>query len=637
MRATAFLLYCAPVAPGLRCADFVHSRFPVRNRGVEIFAAALLGLALAGIQVLVGGTRLLFSLPAYSLVAVAGLVSLLALRRGRPAPDQLCLGSAVIFFGYIIGRGIFSPVVYLARVDIYSVLGGLLVYFLVATVLTSAKTRGWLLFFLLLVACVHVGIGAVQFRYDSNFMLISWLQRFDYGRRASGFYACPNHLAGFLEVIAIFGLSLVCWGRWPVWSKLLILYAVAVCYLGQALTGSRGGYLSVVASLIVFGVLSLIALRQTSPSLFWKACGVSLVGAIAAGALALSLLHRSDYLTDRANNVIDKGNIRLLLWEAAVDQWKLEPIFGTGSGTYRYYGRQFRRPEVLQDPIYVHNDYLQLLAEYGVIGAATFLFFAGCHLRRGWLEFQRLGPKRMAVSARLLSNGLALNLGAIAALAAYLVHSVFDFNLHIPANVLLLAFVFGVLANSGWPREAAIIPPPQRAQVLWRLVLPLIALIVLAQSARLLPGEYLTERARTALRDHHPASAIYYALQGLEVENKNPNLYEYLGRARLSHAEAMANPQAARSFYRDALEPFQAALALAPNDETFVLDVGFALDGQDRFAEADPFFRRALQLDPNSRYVRKFYEAHLDRWRQEGSKPQAPKPPAPLTEKTTST
>ncbi len=603
------------------------------NRGVEIFAAILLGIALAGIQVLVGGTRLLFSLPAYSLVAVAGLVSLLALRRARPLPDQLCLFSAVLFFGYVIGRGFLSPVVYLARADIYSVLGGLLVYFLVATVVTGPKTRCWLLLFLLLVAGVHVGIGAVQFRQGNNFMLISWLQRFDYGRRASGFYACPNHLAGFLEVIGIFGLSLVCWSRWPIWSKLLIAYAVAVCYLGQALTGSRGGYLSAIASLLVFGALSLIALRQTSPSFFWKALGASLVAAVLAGALTLSLLHKSNFLTDRANNVIDKGNIRLLLWDAAVRQWHLQPVIGTGSGTYRYYGRQFRSPEVLQDPIYVHNDYLQLLAEYGIIGAATFLFFLGCHLRRGWLEFQRIGPKRMAVSSRLSSNGFALNLGAFASVAAYVVHSVFDFNLHIPANVLLLAVVFGILANAGWHRETAA-PPPTKAQLVWRLALPALAVLVLVQSARLLPSEYLAERSRVALRDHHSASAIHYALKGIEVEKKNPNLYEYLGRARTTQAEWMTDPRAARSFYRAALEPFQSALALAPQDVTLVLDVGFALDGQQLFAEAEPFFERAHQLDPNSIYVRKFYEGHLEQWRKSGGKSQTPRSvPPPVSDK----
>src|SRR6202008_2517167 len=134
----------------------------------------------------------------------------------------------------------------------------LLVYFFTACIFTEAKRRIWFICFLILLAMVHVGIGALQFRDGNNFMLIPFLQRFDYGRRASGFYVCPNHLAGALEVLGIFGTSLVCWSRFPTWSKLLIGYATAVCYAGVLLTGSRGGYASTIASLFVFAVLSLI-------------------------------------------------------------------------------------------------------------------------------------------------------------------------------------------------------------------------------------------------------------------------------------------------------------------------------------------------------------------------------------------
>src|SRR2546428_12884607 len=130
--------------------------------------------------------------------------------------------------------------------------------------------------------------------------------------------------------------------------------------------------------------------------------------------------------------------MRVDFWKAAIQQWKLQPVLGTGSGTYLFYGRQFRTDRVQPDPVYVHNDYLQLLAEYGTVGAALFVLFLTAHLRSGWKNLERLGFKRAPVSSRLLSNGMALQLGAIAAVSAYIVHSFLDFNLHIPANVLLL-------------------------------------------------------------------------------------------------------------------------------------------------------------------------------------------------------
>ena len=584
----------------------------------ELCSAFLLAASFAVIQVLIGGTRLVFSLPAYGLLAGVGLLTLFSLRRAKPDPDHLCLLSAAVFFGYILARVLLSPDAYLARADIYAVLGGLLVYLFVACVFTDSKRRMFLLLFLLTIALVHVVIGVIQFRYGDNFMLIPHLHRYDYGRRASGFYVCPNHLAGLLEVLGVFGLSIVWWSRWPTWAKVLVGYATGVCYLGLVLTASRGGYLSTATSLLVFTALSLWILRSAGTALFWRIGGLSAVAAAIIGIAAIFFVHKSDYLTGRAQNVFDVRNIRIELWQAAIQQWKLQPLFGTGSGTYLYYGRQFRSEGMQLDPVRAHNDYLDLLAEYGLVGAAGLLLFLAFHLRNAWKNFQRLGPKRVAVSARLLSNGMALQIGAIAAVSAYVVHSIFDFNLHIPANVLLLAFVFGVLANPGSARPSDLSPAAGRL-VWWRLLLPIIGVIVAIQCFRLLPGEYFAERARAALRDNHAGTAIRFAERGLETEKKNPNLYDYLGSANLERGDARTKPEERAWFYHEALSPFRNARRLAPLDENFDLQLGYTYDLLGRFPEAEWMFYEALRLDPKSISTKRYYERHLKRWRDSGS------------------
>src|SRR5207248_4889414 len=177
---------------------------------------------------------------------------------------------------------------------------------------------------------------------------------------------------------------------------------------------------------------------------------------------------------------------------AAIEEWKTSPLFGTGSGTYLYFGRMFRTERIQNDPVHAHNDYLHLLAEYGVVGGALFLFFLVAHFWNGWKDFRRLGPKRVAVSNQLLSNSLALNLGALGSVAAYLVHSFVDFNLHIPANVLLLAFVFGVLTNAGVQREGEDSAVPMSI-LCWRALLLITGAFLAIQSFRFLPGEYFAE------------------------------------------------------------------------------------------------------------------------------------------------
>lgn len=596
---------------------------PLR-RSVEILSVVLVAIALGSIQVLIGGTRLLFALPSYALLAAVGVLTLLWFRQEKPQPAWTCLLSSIIFFGYILLRAFFSPVDYVARPDIYSVLASLILYFFTACFCTSARQRMSILLVLLTLALTHVLIGAIQFRDGNNFMLIPFLQRFDYGRRASGFYVCPNHLAGLLEVLGVFGLSLVCWSRSPVWVKLLIGYAAAICYVGLVLTGSRGGYLSVVASLVVFAALSLAVLYRAGAHLFWRIGGVSLVAAIIFGLIAVFLVHKSDYLSGRAQNVFEKTNIRFDLWKGAIQEWKLSPLFGTGSGTYLYYGRMFRTERMQRDPTYAHNDYVHLLAEYGICGAALLVLFIAAHLYNGWRNFQRLGPKRVIVAHRLLSNGLALNIGANAAVAAYLVHSFVDFNLHIPANALLMAFVFGILANAGTKQEGA---QRSASNLWWRLILPVLGLWVGFQCARLLPGEYFTERARTAQRDNHPDEAIAFASRGLATEQKNPNLYKYLASAQFTQCDSIADFRARVACYEQPIENLNKARLLAPQDTTFSLQLAFTYDLMERFAEAEWMFYEAKRWDPHSIYLNEAYGVHLRQWRATAQDKSSVQPP----------
>jgi O-antigen ligase len=587
-------------------------------RVTETLAACFVAAALALIQTLIGGTRLLFCLPSFALLAIAAILTLPSLRRIKPEPDRLCLWSSAAFFGYVLTRAFFSPVPYLARSDIYPVLGGLLLYLLVACIFTSARTRMFLLLFLVVLALGHAIVGAIQFRDGNNYMPIAWLQRAHYGRRASGFYICPNHLAGLLEVLGVFALSIACWSRWPVWAKLLTGYGAGICYAGVVLTGSRGGYLSTVTSLLVLALLSVIVLARTGSGLAWKVSGGAAIAVLALGLALLLTFQRSDFLADRARNTFDVQNSRLDMWRAGIQQWKLDPVFGTGSGTYLYYGRQFRTDRVQADPVHAHNDYIELLSEYGVIGAIGFLLFLGAHMQRGIRTFVRVGPKRVAVAPRLLSNSLALNIGALAAVAAYIVHSVFDFNLHIPANLLLLALVFGILANDGLERESNR-PTVSRPSVLWRAALVTLAVIVLLQCIRLLPGEYFAEKARTAVRDYHPLDALYFAMEGIAHEKENPNLYFYLGMARLFYGDMGGDLRARHSFYSAGLQALDQARSLAPRDETFVLQLAFTYDALGRFTEAEWMYQEALALDPNSKHIQKCYRDHIQEWLSPGS------------------
>ena len=591
-------------------------RFSALTEGLSLL---LLLAALIGIQVLIGGTRMVFSLPAYLLVGGAGVLGLFSLRREKPAASQVCLIVTALFFSYILGRALLSPVPYIARSDIYSVLGALVVYFLVSCVLTDPRQRVWLFVVLLFFSLAHVLVGAVQFRDGLNFMPISWLQRYDYEWRASGFFVCPNHLAGLLEVLGVIGLSIVCWSRWPVWGKLLVAYVVGICYVGLVLTASRGGYLSAGTSLFVFGVLSLATLRHAGGRLIWTVGGAGAVIAVLLAVGTVFYVGKSPFLKDRAGNTFETTNIRIDMWQAALKQWATAPVLGTGSATYLYGGRTFRTERMQMDPIYVHNDYLQLLAEYGVIGMLGMAVLIGVHLRHGATNFMRLGPKRVATSQRPLSNALALNIGALAAVASFMVHSVFDFNLHIPGNVLVMACVFGLVANGGVARDresaAGVVGP-----TFWRLLLVALALLLIVAAARLLPGEYYSERARMAVRDNQPGLALLFAQRGLGYDPRNPDLYHHLGSAHVRFADLADIPEAKASFEKEAIAAFEKARALAPREQVYGLELAAVLSSAGRNGDAARVYEALISDDPRSESLRRYQAAHA-RSRDEGRAP----------------
>ncbi len=82
---------------------------------------------------------------------------------------------------------------------------------------------------------------------------------------------------------------------------------------------------------------------------------------------------------------------------------------------------------------FAHNDYLQFLAEWGIAGFLPALLFVFLLFSRGWNGATRANPGHRWLSA-----------ACFAALAALAVHSLADFNLYIPVNAMIAAWIAGI-------------------------------------------------------------------------------------------------------------------------------------------------------------------------------------------------
>jgi O-antigen ligase len=128
---------------------------------------------------------------------------------------------------------------------------------------------------------------------------------------------------------------------------------------------------------------------------------------------------------------------RAQLWAETIPLIRAYPVFGCGLGGYETAFSRFKVSGVLVTDDFAHNDYLQLLAELGVVG-----FVIGATLA--------FSVVRMAVRRAVRSADPGARYFAVAcagALAAILLHSFADFNLYIPANAMLLAWIAGMTAG----------------------------------------------------------------------------------------------------------------------------------------------------------------------------------------------
>lgn len=573
-----------------------------------------LALLLTGLVLLhgaTGGTRLVYSLPVFALFGLAALLARRGPVPGATAVSGPCLAASGGLFAYLLLRAAFSPVPYLARADIFLMLACLTVYLLTALYLVTVQQRLAVVGVILALGLAHTGLGIAQAAGGEDFMLFGFL-RPPSGARASGLYISPNHYAGFLEMVVVLGLSVVWWSmRKPV-VRILAGWTVLCAGTGLLLSQSRGGVLCAGVALAAWAGVSLWTHYLKRPQGLGRAFFAILAALMLLAGVGGWVASQHFELQERLATIFGR-DIRLANWAAALDQFRSAPVFGTGAGTHLYLGRLYRRPELQSDPIHAHNDYLELLAEYGLVGAAGMVVLLVVHARSGRRAMARCvrGLRRRGEWSQ---DELALVLGALAAGAGLAAHSLIDFNLHIPGNAVVLAFLFGLLANPEIPEETpAPDAPASEALLAGRRALSVIGGALLGLALVAWPGECFTEKGRIHLRSGEFAAAAASTGRAWQLDSWNPFSAFFLGEAcRL--AVAGEPDYAARQALRNRAErAYAAGLRLFPQDENLLVRRAQVLGELKRLDEAEASFQAALAADPQLGILRQLYDEHRER------------------------
>lgn len=172
--------------------------------------------------------------------------------------------------------------------------------------------------------------------------------------------------------------------------KVFLFSAFTFCLF---LLGSRGANLVLILTLIILLLIHLIF--KSNSFITNKTVLVILIGTFIGGISNSLFFQNNDSLNviQRTSNLdTSSTQQRLRFYSAALSSIKENPVFGVGLGNWKLHGTQYDKP-FMRDytvPYHVHNDFLEVTAELGVIG---FILYFGMVLWICFLIFQSIKSK----------------------------------------------------------------------------------------------------------------------------------------------------------------------------------------------------------------------------------------------------
>ena len=515
-----------------------------------------------------------------------------------PKPQLLWppLGWVVLAFAACaIGRYLTADIEYIARLEMIQVLMYAFVFFAVVNNLYRQESVQIISFTLIFLAMAISCYGVYQFLTHSNRV---WDYVSPYLGRASGTYISPNNFAGFLEMLLPLATACVLVGRMKPVVRILLGYSALAMLAGMAVTFSRGGWVAVAVALLVLLGTLIFHRNHRLPALLllFVLAGGGTIFVTNYLSKTLSYMHRVG--TPGQTAELDLA-IRLDIWTAAEQMWRDHFWWGVGPAHYDYRFREYRPENVQMSPDRVHNDYLNLLADWGAAGGIIVLagmVTFGAGLRKTW-KYVRPSENDFG---RGMSNRFAFFLGASAGLFALAVHSMVDFNLHIPANAILGVTLLALLSSN--LRFAT-----ERHWLSARLPVKMLATLVLVAGVAYLScqgwrrGHEAVWLARAEQSPVYSPAQAANLIKAFDVELMNFETAYNIGEC--FRTQSFDSGQNYEDLAKTAMQWYERGMKLNPHDGYDYLRYGMCLDWLEKHDEARPYFNRAEALDPNGYYT----------------------------------
>ncbi|MGA1826083.1 MAG: O-antigen ligase family protein [bacterium] len=250
-------------------------------------------------------------------------------------------------------------------------------------------------------------------------------------------YQNSNHFAAYLEmVIPIVAVITMYIGE--IGKKIIFMYCACMIMVAFILTLSRGGWFSFLCAFILMGYLYSKkgnGLRNTISTLSMVLIVGFTVLCIALFGFIKVRYKVSSFFDVKHRNEIRSFNGRVPIWKGSLAIIRDYPVLGTGPGSFPHMFEKYLRENFrgLQD-IYVHNEYLQSIVEWGIFSIMIIVWVQVLFFKQIFTIFVQAESK--------FSKFLAL--GIIGSMTALSVHCLFDYNMHFMANSILCVILVGI-------------------------------------------------------------------------------------------------------------------------------------------------------------------------------------------------
>lgn len=503
--------------------------------------------------------------------------------------------AATLFMVYAVGRYWYADVEYVARQELIRVAVCYLVFSFVATTLHSQRSVRVLAYSLIALATLEAVYGIYQWASKPGTVL-GFGQAEQYLTRGSGTFFNPNHLAGLIGLVLPLSVSIALISREPHWTRILVAYCAGVQAVGLYCTLSRGGLIAGAVALVALVAIILWRVRKR-----W----IFVVSLMLGGAVCFFWLNLPSSIGSRFADLEryvsrDAKDGRELIWEMGLGVWKEEPILGVGPDHFDVRFRTHRNEWLQTAPRRTHNDYLQLLVDWGLVGASLgglFLLATVIGLVRAW---PYLGRGESTFDPTPSSSRLAWGVGSASGIVFLVIHSVVEFNLFIPGVAIAAAIFFGIVAGAVRFSGRAAGKAVGRFGRVIGVVLGLAVACVTVLSCLRAAAE--ATRLRTANLETAETETREAALRkALAVEPANPETHYLLGEnLRMRSFEGV---QGYKALAEKAILDFEVSIRLNRWNPYAHARLAICLDWLGKHAEAGKRMETALGLDPNNKRI----------------------------------